>query len=138
MKAVITKFGKAIHDSNISKETKDFIRQALKLRYTRGESLDSLDFQLKAILANLGEDSALNSTVVVGLLCSEMSTLTTNASQSSEQLKKAIEKLPYKLRADRHNQKLTDENSQGIFPPEACLFVGKYVRPEVAHQATHC
>ena len=121
----VADIAKVVECSNIDRPTKNFVNAALKYRLAKGDTPASLESNFWAVLTSLGDDTSLNSIVVMGLFCSEMTALTSNNSYDTNKLRAAIQKLPYKLRADRYHQKLTDENAQGVFPPDACLFVGK-------------
>lgn len=124
----IEEFSKRIDHSHIDSATKDFVKAALEFRLAKGDTIRSLEYNVETVLESLGDDVSLNSVIATGLFCSDMTAILTSSTHDVGKLKAAIQKLPYKLRPDRYSQKLTDDNAQGVFPPDACVFVGKQVQ----------
>ena len=99
------------------------------LLHAKKDSVDTLRDSARTVIANV---SAENSNPADRLKLQRNADKKRNFNRKvydMEKLRIAIQNLPYKLRHDRCNQKVTDENAQGIFQPDACLFVGKYGLP---------
>lgn len=122
---ILMMLGKAIDRSDIDDPAKTFAKAFISYRHAKGDPVKSLEHTARTMLDNLEMDAPVGPDLAPELFYPEKSCETSHYAHDAARLQAAIQCLPYELRLDRYSQKVTDENAQGIFPPDACLFVGK-------------